>query len=74
MLRGGKLKSLIKKIEQANLNRDDPKARICGKKDRYYDFERAKLAATLFERKTGEKMMAYHCRYCNLFHIGHKTR
>lgn len=69
----GKLKALIKKIEYVNLDRNDPKARQCGHKDRYPDFEKAKRAARKFEKSGGGRMNAYLCRYCKLFHIGHAT-
>jgi len=47
------------------------KARQCGNKLRHLTLEDARIHAAARSHKTGDQIVAYSCRVCNYFHIGH---
>jgi hypothetical protein len=44
----------------------------CLCKTAYYREGRARIAAARASKRTGEEIVAYRCRYCSQWHIGHK--
>lgn len=45
--------------------------RQCGTKRRYRSHKKAMEVALRLERKDGDAMSAYRCRFCGWWHIGH---
>jgi|GEM_PF-4438523 len=49
------------------------RGRSCGEKRRFRDEREASEAAYLVRIQTGEQLVAYQCRFCKRWHIGHPS-
>ena len=45
----------------------------CDRKVRYLTYRHAKNDAMALSKKAGEKLEAYHCKFCSGWHVGHIT-
>lgn len=48
--------------------------RSCRDKVRLDSRAEARLAAHGIERREGDRLQPYHCRFCGHWHVGHPTR
>ena len=67
--RGGTIKRLLAFLREEVTDRD--KANSCLRKIKYSEGSAQKAALKMMEKYPGDVFQAYHCEYCDGWHIGH---